>query len=48
MNAYIPFGSRDVCLEPEMTNSGKTFATAWDAIADTPEEAAVLKVRADS
>jgi predicted XRE-type DNA-binding protein len=30
-----------------MTATGKTFATAWDAIADTPEEAAVLKARAD-
>jgi len=31
----------------EMTASGKTFATAWDAISDSPEEAAVLKARAD-
>ena len=30
-----------------MTVSGKAFATAWDAIAETPEEAAVLKARAD-
>jgi predicted XRE-type DNA-binding protein len=30
-----------------MTATGKTFATAWDAITDTPEEAAVLKARAD-
>ncbi len=30
-----------------MTSTGKTFATAWDAVADTPEEAAVLKARAD-
>jgi predicted XRE-type DNA-binding protein len=30
-----------------MTTSGKTFATAWDAIAESPEEAAVLKARAD-
>ena len=26
-----------------MTVTGKTFSTAWDAIADAPEEAAVLK-----
>lgn len=25
----------------------KTFSTAWDAVSDTPEEAAVLKARAD-
>ena len=30
-----------------MTVTGKTFATAWDAIAATPEEAMVLKARAD-
>jgi predicted XRE-type DNA-binding protein len=30
-----------------MTATGKTFATAWDAVAATPEEAAVLKARAD-
>ncbi len=30
-----------------MTDTGTTFATAWDAIADTPEEATVLKARAD-
>ena len=30
-----------------MTVTGKTFATAWDAIAATPEEAVVLKARAD-
>ncbi len=30
-----------------MTATGKTFATAWDAITDTPEEAAVLRARAD-
>ena len=30
-----------------MTGSGKVFATAWDAVADSPEEAAILKARAD-
>jgi len=30
-----------------MTAAGKTFATAWDAIDEFPEEAAVLKARAD-
>jgi len=30
-----------------VTATAKTFATAWDAITDTPEEAAVLKARAD-
>ncbi len=28
-----------------MTVTGKTFATAWDAVAETPEAAAVLKAR---
>lgn len=30
-----------------MTGIGRMFPTAWDAIADTPEEAVVLKARAD-
>jgi predicted XRE-type DNA-binding protein len=30
-----------------MTATGKTFATAWGAVAETPEEAVVLKARAD-
>jgi predicted XRE-type DNA-binding protein len=30
-----------------MTVTGKTFATAWDAIAETPAEAVILKARAD-
>lgn len=30
-----------------MTVTQKTFATAWDAITGTPEEAAILKSRAD-
>ena len=30
-----------------MTVTGKTFATAWDAVAATPEEAVILKARAD-
>lgn len=30
-----------------MTVTGKTFASAWDAIAATPEEAMILKARAD-
>ena len=30
-----------------MTDEAKTFSTVWDAIAKTPEEATVMKARAD-
>jgi len=30
-----------------MTKRGDTFASVWDALADTPEQAANLRVRAD-
>lgn len=30
-----------------MTKRGNTFASVWDALADTPEQAANLRARAD-
>jgi predicted XRE-type DNA-binding protein len=30
-----------------MTKTGETYASVWDALADTPEQAANLRARAD-